>query len=71
MVFEYIHDGMSIKNKKTRFQSEMNGLKKIPGGVLLFHPRPSGTAHAVPSAQKGLTDLFERGKGSAVSIFPT
>jgi hypothetical protein len=53
--------------QKARFQPWLKtGLKKIPGGVLLSHP----AAQAVPSAQKGLTSVFEMGTGVAPSPLP-
>ena len=55
------------KNKKARFQLKLKtGFKKIPGSVLLSHP----AAQAVPSAQKGLTSVFEMGTGVAPSPLP-
>ena len=55
-------------SKKTLPQQKCRGrAKKIPGGVLLSHP----AAQAVPSAQKGLTDLFKIRTGVAPSPLPS
>ncbi len=57
---------MGALRKKALLRINEGGLWKNPGGVLLSHT----VTHVVPSAQEGLTSVFEMGTGVTPPLSP-